>query len=64
VALYAPGSDITTSGNASFSIDGLSCLGLVVNSMTFNGAVTLNAECNEDDINFDAYGNGRPRLIR
>lgn len=64
VALYAPKSDITTSGNASFSIDGLSCLGLVVKSMTFNGAVTLNAECDEDDINFDAYGNGRPRLIR
>lgn len=64
VALYAPGSDITTSGNASFSIDGFSCLGLVVNSMTFNGAVALNAECNEDDINFDAYGNGRPQLIR
>jgi len=64
VALYAPGSDITTSGNASFSIDGLSCLGLVVKSMTFNGAVTLNAVCDEDDINFDAYGNGRPRLIR
>lgn len=64
VAIYAPKSDITTSGNASFSIDGLSCLGLVVNSMTFNGTVTLNAECDADDIHFNAFGSGQPRLIR
>ncbi|GGD29837.1 TadE/TadG family type IV pilus assembly protein [Sinisalibacter lacisalsi] len=65
VGMYAPMSDVTTSGNASFSIDGLSCFGLVVNSMTFNGNVTLNAECDKDDINFGAGSNaGQPRLIR
>lgn len=64
VGFYAPNSDIKTSGNASFSINGLSCFGLVVKSMTFNGAVTLNAECDEDDIKFSAYGGEMPRLIR
>lgn len=64
VGFYGPMSNVTTSGNAAFSIDGLSCLGIVVNSMTFNGNVTLNAECDEDDVNFIAYGNSQPRLIR
>lgn len=64
VGFYGPKSDVTTSGNATFSIDELSCLGIVVNSMTFNGNVTLNAECDEDDVNFVAGGNRQPRLIR
>lgn len=64
VGFYAPFSDVTTSGNASFSIDGFSCFGVVVNSMTFNGNVSLNAECDEDDSLFSAYGNNRPRLIQ
>lgn len=65
VAIYAPESNIRMSGNPDFSIDGFGCSGLVANSMTFNGNVTLKAECDEKDTNFGAgSNNGRPRLIR
>lgn len=67
VAIYAPKSSIRMSGNPDFSIDGLSCSGLVAGALRFDGNVTLNAECGEDDVNFEAGGSdlaGRPRLIQ
>lgn len=65
VAIYAPESDIVMSGKPDLSIDGFGCSGLVANSMTFNGNVTLKAECDEKDTSFGAGGsNDRPRLIR
>lgn len=65
VAIYAPGSTIRMSGNPDFSIDGLSCSGLVAGSMRFDGNVALNAQCDEEDRNFGAGGKAtQPRLTK
>ena len=67
VGVYAPESEVIVSGNAEFSIDGLSCFGIIADTLTFNGTITLNAECGEEDANFGAGGTGtgdRPLLIQ
>lgn len=67
VAYYAPNSDLTVSGNADFILSRLSCFGLVSRSMTFNGNVTLSAQCDAEDSTLTAGLSsleGRPRLIQ
>lgn len=66
VAVYAPVSEIIVSGNANFSIDGLTCFGIIADTLTFNGTITLTAECGENSPNFGAggTGSGRPLLIQ
>lgn len=67
IALYAPGSDLTLSGNPTFSLTQLSCFGLVAQSMTFNGNVTLTANCDiENNPLASGYSSdaGRPLLIQ
>ncbi|PZX36205.1 putative Flp pilus-assembly TadE/G-like [Roseinatronobacter thiooxidans] len=67
VAIYAPKSSFTVGGNPDFSIDGLGCSGIIVGSMVFNGNVTFNAECDENDVNYGAGAGdpvARPRLVR
>lgn len=64
VAIYAPASEVVVSGNAGFAIDGFSCFGIIADSLTFNGNITLTAECAEDDPYFDAAAGARPVLVR
>ncbi|MEI4263453.1 TadE/TadG family type IV pilus assembly protein [Roseovarius sp. D0-M9] len=60
VGLYAPKSDITVNGNAVLTIDGLGCTGIIANSITFGGNVTLNVECDNEE---HAVSVGPPYLV-
>lgn len=65
VGFYAPSSDFTLSGNTSLTIEGLSCFGIVANSMTFNGNITMNGECDKEKSQFaNILKSGSPKLIR
>lgn len=64
VGVYGPNSEVTVSGNATFSIVGFNCFGLIANSITFNGNVDLNAECDKSNPFFDAGLASQPKLVR
>ena len=63
VSFYAPVSEVTVSGNSAFEINGISCYGMVAKNITFNGNVSLSAECDQENNKFSSSG-GKPHLIR